>query len=142
MNAVIRFDTCCRRGLTLQRFNVAAPSPPPLSRRVLSAVGWIMVFAHTLAPSPLWACAVCFGAPEAPMTRGLSLAILALLAVVGCVFTGAIAFVVYLNRKAAQTDVNLTVLSHATAPAQPLVSRPTLEGTDASELEIHPRFQL
>ncbi len=59
-----------------------------------------------LLPGTLRACAVCFGALDEPMARGMNLGILALLGVTGVVLSGAAAFLVYLacQAKKAPTD--------------------------------------
>lgn len=64
-----------------------------------------------------FACAICYGDPDSPMTTGLTWAILALALVVGCVLTGVVAFFVHANRAAASQ------VAHSTAPEEhrPLV---------------------
>ena len=48
-----------------------------------------MVVALTLSlPQIAYACATCFGAADAPMTKGMNNAILMLMAVVGVVYVG------------------------------------------------------
>ena len=42
----------------------------------------------TLAPQIASACSTCFGAPDAPMTKGMNNAILLLMACVGVVYAG------------------------------------------------------
>ena len=54
-----------------------------------------------LQPPATFACAICYGEPDSPMTNGLTWAILALALVVGCVLTGIVAFFVHANRSAA-----------------------------------------
>jgi len=43
-----------------------------------------------------WACPVCFGAAESPMTQGMNMAILFMLGVLACVATGFVMFFVQL----------------------------------------------
>jgi hypothetical protein len=50
-------------------------------------------------PAAASACAVCYGDPESPMSRGLTWGILALVMVVGTVLTGAVAFFVQAGRR-------------------------------------------
>jgi hypothetical protein len=50
------------------------------------------------APEAL-ACSVCYGEPDSPTTKGLTLAITALGAIVMCVLAGAVAFFVQANRR-------------------------------------------
>lgn len=47
-----------------------------------------------------WACSVCYGEPDSPMTRGLTWAIIALAGTVGAVLTGVTMFFVHANRRA------------------------------------------
>lgn len=46
------------------------------------------------------ACAVCYGDPSDPMTKGANLAIIAMLGVTGTVMGGVVSFFVYLMRRA------------------------------------------
>jgi len=59
-------------------------------------------------PAGTWACAVCYGEPDSPASRGLSLAILALAAVVVGVLGGVVAFFVQASRKAALVEAAAT----------------------------------
>ena len=54
----------------------------------------------TLAPVPVWACPVCFGATDSPIASALNLAILALLGITCAVLGGFVAFFVYLAKRA------------------------------------------
>jgi hypothetical protein len=54
-------------------------------------------------PGTAFACAVCAGDPGAPVSRGLTWAILVLVGVVGCVLAGVISFFVHAVRHS--TDV-------------------------------------
>jgi len=63
-------------------------------------VGWLMA-ALLLLPRWAHACATCFGAPDAAMTKGLNMGILSLLVVVLFVLGMAGSFAIYLARKAA-----------------------------------------
>jgi len=53
-------------------------------------------------PLPAWACAVCYGDPGAPASRGLAWAVGALVAVVGLVLSGLVAFFVQAVRREQQ----------------------------------------
>lgn len=55
-----------------------------------------------LLPEVGLACSVCFGDPQAPVTKGTNLAILALLGITLGVLGGFVGFMVYLARKSAQ----------------------------------------
>lgn len=62
---------------------------------VLAAV--VAVLTH---PAGARACAVCYGEPDSPASRGLTLAIFALAAVVMGVLAGVVAFFIQASRKA------------------------------------------
>jgi heme/copper-type cytochrome/quinol oxidase subunit 2 len=68
-----------------------------------------MIFAAGIAlaafaPSPLFACATCFGKSDAPMAEGMNWGIFTLLGVIVAVLATIASFFVYLIRKeAAQT---------------------------------------
>ena len=64
--------------------------------------GWITVGIILAQQSPVWACAVCFGAPDDPQTRGMNAAILTLLGVTYTLFMGMIATGFVLWRKSRQ----------------------------------------
>lgn len=53
-----------------------------------SAMAAVLVAGLLLLPEAGWACAVCFGAQDSPMTDGLNKAILALGACIGLVYVG------------------------------------------------------
>jgi hypothetical protein len=65
---------------------------------------WATVLGVALAilshPSGARACSVCYGEPDSPASRGLTLAILALAVVVVTVMGGVVAFFVQASRKA------------------------------------------
>ena len=46
--------------------------------------------------SAAWACAVCFGAADSPMTQGMNMAILLMLGILACVATGFVMFFIRL----------------------------------------------
>lgn len=69
-----------------------------------------------LALQPAAACSVCYGEPDAPMTRGLTWAILALGTVVVTVLSGVVVFFVHLGRRSAGGS--------AGAPADTAVNQP------------------
>ncbi len=56
-------------------------------------------------PESASACAVCFGAPDSPLTKGMAWGIMSLLAIIGCVLGGLAAFFIYLARKAAAAQI-------------------------------------
>ncbi|MCW5551380.1 MAG: hypothetical protein KIS67_04355 [Verrucomicrobiae bacterium] len=60
-----------------------------------------LLMAALLWPGSLAACTICYGDPESPLSRGLTLGISVLLGMVGMVLAGVVAFFVYLARKAA-----------------------------------------
>lgn len=66
-------------------------------RRLLVTAGiWL-----ALSPVPSWACSICYGDPDAPVSKGLSWAILALASLVVLVLGGVIAFFIHMSRRAA-----------------------------------------
>lgn len=57
-------------------------------RRPKTITVMVAVFAALALPQIASACATCFGAPDAPMTKGMNNAILMLIGVVGLVYVG------------------------------------------------------
>jgi uncharacterized membrane protein YqhA len=57
-----------------------------------------------LSIQPAAACAACYGDPDAPMSRGLTWAILALCAVVGVVLSGVVMFFVHVGHQSAKVS--------------------------------------
>lgn len=53
------------------------------------------------------ACAVCFGAPDSALTKGMAWGILSLLAIIGCVLAAVAVFFIYLARRASTAEVPL-----------------------------------
>lgn len=53
-----------------------------------------------LAPQASWACAVCYGESDAPMSRGLTWAVVVLAGMVGMVLVGVTGFFVHVSRRA------------------------------------------
>ncbi len=76
-------------------------------------VAAVVVALVAARPMSAFACAICYGDPDSPMTNGLTWAILALALVVGCVLTGVVAFFVHANRAAASQA------APSTAPEEP-----------------------
>jgi hypothetical protein len=66
-------------------------------------------------PGGLLACAVCYGEPSSPTSRGLTLAILSLIVVALAVLGGVLAFFIHVHRN--------TGLVEAALPADPLVGK-------------------
>lgn len=58
-----------------------------------------VAFFTALSLQPAAACAVCYGDPAAPMSRGLDWAIVALAGIVGVVLSGVVAFFVHIGRR-------------------------------------------
>lgn len=65
-----------------------------------------LVMAGLTQPAVGWACAVCYGEPDSPMSTGLTWGISVLLGVVGCVLAGIVAFFVHTTRKASTLPVS------------------------------------
>lgn len=62
-----------------------------------------------LLPASASACAICYGEPDSPMTRGLTWGILALVLVVAIVLSGVVAFFVHtLRNESAQPPATPT----------------------------------
>jgi hypothetical protein len=59
-----------------------------------------LIAAFFLALPSAFACSVCYGEPDSPMTRGLTWAIVVLAGMVGVVLTGVTVFFVQVNRRA------------------------------------------
>lgn len=60
----------------------------------------LLLAAVMARPEPAAACAVCFGAPDSAMTKGMAWGILSLLVVIMCVLVTFAAFFIYLARRA------------------------------------------
>ncbi|HWH71237.1 MAG TPA: hypothetical protein VNT26_17760 [Candidatus Sulfotelmatobacter sp.] len=69
-------------------------------RALLQLIGLVIGLA-VLHPGTAAACAVCYGEPDSPASRGLTWAIVALGSIVLAVLAGVVAFFVQANRKAA-----------------------------------------
>jgi hypothetical protein len=59
----------------------------------------ILLLPAVFAPSPLFACAACYGRSDAPMAVGMNWGIFTLLAVVGAVLAGFLTFLIYAIRR-------------------------------------------
>ena len=61
---------------------------------------WIFIgFSVFVMKNQLMGCATCYGAADAPMTHGMNMGILSLLAVTGSVLGGISAFFIYIIKK-------------------------------------------
>ena len=82
-----------------------------------SAFGFLSgaVLILTLHPSPLLACAACYGASDSSMAQGMNWGIFSLLGVIGLVLGGVVAFFIFLARRAA------AVAAQAAEPLLPLM---------------------
>ncbi|HNT16199.1 MAG TPA: hypothetical protein PKO21_15275 [Verrucomicrobiota bacterium] len=60
---------------------------------------FVLLLGGVLFENAASACAVCFGEPGAPMTRGLTWAIISLGGIVGLVLAGVAGFFVHVNRR-------------------------------------------
>lgn len=71
----------------------------------LATVALVAVVAFlALMPPQAMACAVCYGEPDAPASKGLTWAIVALGGIVGVVLSGVIMFFVHTGRNAAALE--------------------------------------
>jgi hypothetical protein len=59
-----------------------------LRRPPIATAAAVLAALATLLPRGLWACAVCYGAPDSPITQGVNNGILVLLGFVGLVYIG------------------------------------------------------
>ena len=75
------------------------------------ALKQFVVLAAALTAKSACACAVCYGASDAPMARGMNWGIFSLLAVVVCVLSTFATFFVFLAKKSAAVS--------AEVPAEP-----------------------
>ena len=66
----------------------------------MSKFSFIVTTILLLIPSTLDACAVCYGAPDDPMTNGMNMAILFLISVIGFVLMGIVTVIIYFARRA------------------------------------------
>ena len=66
----------------------------------MNKFNFIIVSFFLLMPSILDACAVCYGAPDDPMTNGMNMAILFLISVIGFVLMGIVTVIIYFARRA------------------------------------------
>lgn len=72
------------------------------SRTQLKRVLLAMTALAIARPVPLFACAVCFGDPQAPMTKGLTWGIVALAGFIATVLGGVVVFFVHVGRTTSQ----------------------------------------
>jgi heme/copper-type cytochrome/quinol oxidase subunit 2 len=59
-------------------------------------------------PRVLLACAVCYGAPDAPQTKGMNLGIVTMLGVTGVVLGGFGGMILHFARRARRHDAEMT----------------------------------
>ena len=70
--------------------------------QILPSLGVIL---WSLVPTTASACATCYGAPDSPLTKGMNMAILSLLVVIGGVLGGIVAFIFHLRRQSRKASV-------------------------------------
>lgn len=77
--------------------------------RPWSQLGWLLAVILCAAPRAM-ACAVCYGDPDAPMSKGLTWAVVVLVGMISAVLVAVSAFFVHISRRAHQpsrpTDVD------------------------------------
>jgi hypothetical protein len=76
-------------------------------RTIVSA--FFAVVALSTAPA-VWACPVCFGDPQSPQTKGMSMAILFLLGITGTVLSGFSALFLYFWKRGRKLEIENTHL--------------------------------
>jgi len=59
----------------------------------------IVILMIAAVPAPSFACPVCFGAQDSPMTAGMNMAILSMLGIVGFVLSGFVGFFLFVRRR-------------------------------------------
>ena len=66
----------------------------------------VVLLTLSFSPSPLWACAACYGKSDSPLASGMNWGILTLLGVVLTVLSGVLAFFVHVirNEESASPD--------------------------------------
>lgn len=69
-----------------------------MKRRLLHVASMLLA-AVLLSPQSLWACPVCFGDPNSPLTHGAKWGVLVLLVVTGGVLVAFASFFVYLFKR-------------------------------------------
>jgi heme/copper-type cytochrome/quinol oxidase subunit 2 len=77
----------------------------------IRVAGWFAAVALGALPQPLRACAACFGKTDSALAQGMNWGIFSLLAVVLFVFSGIVAFFIYLARKSALASQAATAAS-------------------------------
>ena len=75
-----------------------------VSARKSDVVRTALVAGLAIAPTPLWACAACFGASDSPMAQGMNMGIFTLLLVILTVLVGIAGFFFYIVRRAARFE--------------------------------------
>ncbi len=75
------------------------------TRKILKAACLAIAVFAAFAPSPLFACATCFGKSDSALASGMNWGIFTLLGVIGTVLATIAGFFVYIiRREAAQTE--------------------------------------
>ena len=79
-----------------------------MRRLLLKKIQAGLLLGLALSPTPLWACAACYGKSDSPLASGMNCGILTLLGVLLTVLSGALIFIVHVIRgeEAATKDVS------------------------------------
>ncbi|HVU07391.1 MAG TPA: hypothetical protein VHG89_02475 [Verrucomicrobiae bacterium] len=72
----------------------------------MKSFGKLLVAAVALAPSPLFACAACYGKSDSPLASGMNWGIFTLLGVIVTVLASIATFFIYIIRKEAAANDN------------------------------------
>jgi len=76
-----------------------------MNLRKLKILAAGMFCALVLQPSPLFACAACYGASDSPMAKGMNWGIFSLLGVVAVVLGSITTFFVFIGKRAAAVSL-------------------------------------
>ena len=101
-----------------------------------SALG-LLIAALALQPHSLRACAACFGQSDSPMAAGMNWGILSLLAMIGLVLGGIVAFFVFLARRSAAASPRLATAQLAASEGGTWQSQRSAAVIERSEARKH-----
>jgi hypothetical protein len=102
-----------------------------------SSVFGLLIAAHALQPHSLLACAACFGQSDSPMAAGMNWGILSLLAMIGVVLGGIVAFFVFLARRSAAASPRPATAQLAASAGGTWQSQRSAAALERSEARKH-----
>ncbi len=74
-----------------------------IPKRIIQVACVLAAICGFLISEQAFACPVCYGASDSPMTAGVNFAILTLLGITGSVLAGFVSFFLYMRRRAKRT---------------------------------------